>query len=394
MKIIAGFFVFAMAAVIPGRTLAQDYPKNTSSGTSFLYMEKAKNIFDLIITRYRVPGSDFLLENYPPEKGDKKVAYMWSLSGMVTAMGILRQLGVEDSSFAVIEKAINGYWSDTAKLPGVESYPPQYGGGKRFYDDNATIGLDYLENFKATGRQFFLEQAEKCMAFDYSGESADCGGGLFWDEQEKTPGSENYIKATCASSFATTLALKLYLLTKRKEYLDFGTRMYKWLKINLQDPDDLIYWNDIAVEGCVPDKTKWTYNTGAMITNAVLLYRITKQTNYFTDAKILARASFDYFTKPSPVTGRQFPDHDPWFTTVLFRSYLDFYKIDPSHNKRYIDTAIRNVDEAWKNARTEEGFFYEDWSGVKKGRYQWLLNQACMVEMLGRIALYKKNNEQ
>jgi hypothetical protein len=129
-----------------------------------------------------------------------------------------------------------------------------------------------------------------------------------------------------------------------------------------------------------------------MLSNAVLLYQITKENQYFNDAKGLAAASFNFFTTSSLKLGRKFPDHDPWFTTVLFRGYLDFYKIDPNKNTQFIDAVIRNVDYAWKYARTPSGFFYEDWSGEKKGRYYWLLNQACMVEMYGRIALFLKNN--
>jgi hypothetical protein len=401
MKTIIKTFIFLMAVVLLTSVRAQkvfianngmkDISHLKDSGAN-IYKKKAEYIYHLIMLHYSVPGTDFLAENFPKQPGDKKVAYMWSLSGMVTGMGILRQLGVTDSAFKKIETGIDKYWSDKYGFPGVESYPPIYGEDKRFYDDNATIGLDYLENYKATKNQHFLNQAEKCIAFDFTGESTDCDGGIFWNEDEKSPDSVNYIKATCSSSFSVTLALRLYIITKKTEYLEFGKRVYAWTKKKLQDPKDLIYWNDIAIKECIPNKTKWTYNSGAMLSNAVLLYQITKENQYFNDAKGLAAASFNFFTTSSLKLGRKFPDHDPWFTTVLFRGYLDFYKIDPNKNTQFIDAVIRNVDYAWKYARTPSGFFYEDWSGEKKGRYYWLLNQACMVEMYGRIALFFKNN--
>lgn len=359
-----------------------------------IYKKKAEYMYHLIMLHYSVPGTDFLAENFPKQPDDKKVAYMWSFSGMVTGMGILKQLGVADTGFKKIETGIDKYWSDKYGLRGVEAYPPMYGGDKRFYDDNATIGLDYLENYKATKNQHFLNQAEKCIAFDFTGESADCAGGIFWNEEEKSPDSVNYIKATCSSSFSVTLALRLYVITKKIKYLEFGKRVYAWTKMKLQDPNDLIYWNDIAIKGCIPNKTKWTYNSGAMLSNAVLLYQITKENQYLNDATELASASFNFFTTSSLKLDRKFPDHDPWFTTILFRGYLDFYKIDPNKKTEYIDAMVRNVDYAWKNARTSDGFFYEDWNGEKKGRYNWLLNQACMIEMYGRIALFKKKNER
>ncbi len=388
----AGHFGEQTGNRLPGTTNA-GYLNNLDS--SYLkYKNRAKRLFDLIMSHYAIPGTNFLAENYPRQQGDKKVAYMWSFSGMVTAAGVLRQLGLSDTNFVKVGNGIDEYWSYKYGLWGVASYPPVYGGGKRFYDDNATIGLDYLENYKATGRRHFLNQAERCINFDFTGESMDCGGGLFWNEEEKNPEDSNYIKATCSSAFATTLALQLYMITKKDKYLAFGKRLYSWLKSNLQDPVDLTYWNDVAIEGCVPNKTKWSYNSGAMISNAVLLYRITGDKRYFNDAKKLVVASFDYFTVPSTEIGFLFPDHAPWFNVVLFRGFFDFYRIDPDKNMKYINAVIKFVNYAWKNARTENGFFYEDWSGKKKGYYTWLLNQACMVEICGRIALFYQEQQK
>lgn len=353
------------------------------------YKDKAKYVYDLINKNYSVSGTDFLAENYPVESGDKKVCYLWSVSGVYTGVGMLRQLGYADPSFEKIDRSVDSYWSNKNSLPAAESYPPVYGGGTRFYDDNATIGLDYLENYYKTKNQHFLDQAEKCMAFDFTGESNDVGGGIFWNEDEKYPGATNYLKAACSSAFSAKLALDLYEITNNPEYLAFGKRLYDWMKLKLQDPNDLIIWNDVAITTGIPNKTKWTYNSGMVLSTASLLFRITGEQHYFDDAKALAEATFTFFTISSDNVGRQFPDHDPWFTAKLFRGYLSFYDIDPTKNTKYIDAMIKNVDYAWLHSRTFEGFFYEDWSGKKLGRYQWLLNQACMIEMYGRIAIYK-----
>jgi predicted alpha-1,6-mannanase (GH76 family) len=376
----------------------EDSPKEISSDTTQVvnpidsaktYHEKAYYIYNLINKYYSVPGTNFLLENYPVEAGDNPVSYMWSYSGAVRGVGILRQFGYKDTTFNKIDRGIDQYWSNNNNLAGVDSYPPVYGGGTRFYDDNATIGLDYLQNYQATQNQHYLDQAIKCMNFDFTGESTAAGGGLYWDENDTLPGTTNYLKAGCSSAFATTLALKLYQITNEKKYLDFATRVYNWMKLTLQDPTDLIYWNDIAITTGTIDVTKWTYISGAMLSNAVLLYQITGNQQYLTDAEQLAPATFSYFTVSSDLVEFQFPNHDPWFTTILFRGYLDFFEIDPTKNTKYIDAMIKNVDYAWLHARTDLGFFYEDWSGGQMGRYQWLLDQACMIEIYGRIAIYK-----
>jgi predicted alpha-1,6-mannanase (GH76 family) len=387
-------FLFCISCKQNGDSPLVNNPSDTTKTVNPIYSassyhDKAYFIFILIDKYYSVPGTNFLLENYPVEAGDRAVAYMWSYSGMVTGIGILRQFGYKDTMFNKIDRGIDQYWSNKNNLEGVESYPPIYGGGTRFYDDNATIGLDYLQNYSATQNQHDLDQAIKCMNFDFTGESDVAGGGLYWDEDDTLPGSTNYVKAACSSAFATTLALKLYQITNQEKYLDFALRVYNWTKTKLQDPADLIYWNDVAISSGTIDITKWDYNSGAMLSNAVLLFKITGNKQYLVDAQQLAAATYNYFTISSDKVGRQFPNHDPWFTTILFRGYLDFYEIDSTKNTTYIDAMIKNVDYAWLNARTYLGFFYEDWSGGQMGRYQWLLDQACMIEMYGRIAIYK-----
>ena len=58
-----------------------------------------------------------------------------------------------------------------------------------------------------------------------------------------------------------------------------------------------------------------------------------------------------------------------------------------------MSTFINNADYAWKNARNSNDLFYEDWSGIKQGRDKWLLQQAALVEIYGRIALLKGEKE-
>jgi hypothetical protein len=129
-----------------------------------------------------------------------------------------------------------------------------------------------------------------------------------------------------------------------------------------------------------------------MLSAACMLYQATQDGAYLADAKTMAKASYDYFTRPVGDLGRFFPDHDPWFNVILFRGYLDLYTIDKNVANEYINTFIMNADYAWDHARTKDGLFYEDWSGNRMGRSYWILNQAVMVEVYSRISIFK--NEQ
>jgi len=353
------------------------------------YREKAHAVFQHIVTHYGVPGTDLFLEQYPAQAGDNPVAYFWSHSTLYTGAVLLQSLGYQDESIRRVLDGIEVYW-DAARSPvGFQSYPRAYGGGDRFYDDNAIAGIDDMLAYEVTGDVKYLDRAEAALRFTMSGESDDQGGGLFWCEQNRMndPASPNTVKATNSSALAVELALGVYRERENAEYLDFAQRVYQWIKSRMQDPADGTYWNDVHAHTGVVNERKWTYNSGAMITNAILFYEVLGDPAYLESAKADAAASYAYFTVEVPGLGRFFPDHDPWFTAVLFRGYLDVYRHDP--NPAYIHTLIANVDHAWKSARTANGFFLEDWAGRVRGRERWLINQTCMVEIYARIAQFK-----
>jgi len=366
---------------------------NQHSKTNKSYKQKAKEAYDKIIAYYDIPFTNLFKENFPPQSNEPKTAYFWSHTCMLTAAVLLKSLGYDDSSLKKCFDGMEDYW-DSIRLPATyQSAPATYGDSERFYDDAATAGLDLIEAYEVTKEKKYLDKAEACVIFDMSGESKDEGGGLFWCEQYRmnAVNDSRAIKATNATAFAATLALKLYQIDHKKEYLDFAERLYHWNKSVMQDPLDNLYWNDISLLTHQINKTKWTYNAGEMLSAACLLFTITKDTSYFYDAKELAKNSFDYFTKSFANKGLFFPNHDPWFTVILFRGYLDFYALDPNKTTKYINTFIDNADNAWLHARTSGGLFYEDWTGAAKGRYYWILNQAAMVEAYARIAIYKKS---
>ena len=46
----------------------------------------------------------------------------------------------------------------------------------------------------------------------------------------------------------------------------------------------------------------------------------------------------------------------------------------------------RSLDYAWEHARDERGLFETDFTGVGKDSEKWLLTQAAMAEMYGRMS--------
>jgi rhamnogalacturonyl hydrolase YesR len=386
------FFSFLLFSCTENTDTAMTHPDPTEPGVTITYREKAKQVFDLVQQNYKINNTGLYLENFPKQAGDREASYLWSLDGLLSGVNQLKAIGYKDQKLNDAFLAAEKYY-DTQRLPAAyAAYPIQYGLEDRFYDDNAILALDLLEDYHLTNNPATLERVKKIAEFSLTGENNVAGGGMYWVEQYRNkPESDMCNKAVCASAFTTTYLLKLYQITKNEDYLKFAKRIYQWLTANMKDPVDNLFWNDIRVRDNFVNKTKWTYNSGAMISNNVLLYEITNDEAYLNEAKTIAASTFTVFTH---TTDNQlfFPDHDSWFNVCLFRGYLDLLKHAPMA-QTYVNTFIKNADYAWEKARNSYGLFYEDWSGVKPGRDKWLLQQAGLIEMYGRIALLKGEKE-
>ena len=236
-----------------------------------------------------------------------------------------------------------------------------------------------------------MTKAKRIVEFLQDGEDDSFGGGLWWNEEQKgQQGVGDSNKPTCANGYATLFLLEYYSVCPQEEKADvlaLAKRLYAWTLTNLRDPEDGCYWNDKQADGSI-NKTKWTYNTGVMISNGIRLYKITGEQTYLDSAIASSEGAYNYFVRPLNGLALAYPDHDPWFTTKLIRAFID---IEPYYKNagNYIKTFINFLDYAYENARLSNGLFYEDWTGATPKRAEQLLMQDAALESLGMIALYK-----
>jgi predicted alpha-1,6-mannanase (GH76 family) len=183
----------------------------------------------------------------------------------VNKAGVLLKLGN-------VIKGLENYYDSERKPEAYQALPGFAGGSDRFYDDNEWLGIDFLEAYELTHYQEYLQKAEAIFEFITSGWSYELGGGIYWCEQKKDT------KNTCSNAPASIMALKLYTITGKVDYLDWGIKLYEWTLKNLQAPDG-VFWDNINLEGKV-DERKYTYNSGTMMHAAALLYKITSNDKY------------------------------------------------------------------------------------------------------------------
>lgn len=356
------------------------------SGPVISYKEKAKEVYDLIQSKYK--AGDLYKENYPAQ-GQDIVSYLWPYVGMLRAGNLLYELGYSQDIHTKVFDGLEKYYVNRSELPGYQAEPVSNGVRDIFYDDNCIVAMELINAYKLTKKQAYLDRVIAITEFIMSGEDDRLGGGMYWLESvsRSCSGDQNCIKAANTTAYGAYIGAEMYKLTSNSKYLAYSKRLYTWNYNNLRDTDNL-YWNDKNITSGQINPTKWTYNAAMMILSGISLHEITKEQSYLDQAVATARSSYSKFTK---VVNDQlfFPANDPWFNVELMKSFVELAKYDNT-SKTYVETFIRNADYAWKSARNNEGQFFEDWSGRSQGRYYWLLHQACMVEAYSLAELYSK----
>lgn len=302
---------------------------------------------------------DLYRENYPVQSGDNPYSFEWTnreatagLVALANARGITGLAGALRTRFDTFQY----YWTSDPGHEGYESYvvPPLGGGGDLYYDDNAVTGLEFIRGYQTTGDRGLVDHAKAAFAAVQRGWDNDpthvCPGGEKWNE---TPG--NNIRAANVTGLGDELATHLYLITHQPTYLEWGIRLFEWNQRCLQASPGL-YWNAIGYDGTV-DTTFWTYNSGAMIGAATLLYEATGQRSYLRDAVSEAAGAMNYWTANDRLYSQPAVFNAYLFNNVLM---LD----SQTHSNAYLATIADYANRIYaQNRDSQTGLFHFGASG-------------------------------
>lgn len=368
-----------------------------SSDMQEAYLEKAKTTMQSVYTCYSVAENFLLRENYPFDDGYKAgylaseeqasrpnpYSYLWPFSGTLSAVAAIMETepSYQDILTGRVLPGLEEYYDAKREPHAYSSYIKSAPASDRFYDDNVWLGIDFTDLYVLTEKPEYLEKAEMIWKFIESGIDDKLGGGIYWCEQKK--GSKN----TCSNAPGSVFALKLYKATGNLHYLEQGKALYEWTRNTLMDSDDFLYFDNINLSGKI-QTWKFAYNSGQMVQAGALLYGITGDKKYLSDAARTAESCYDYFfedyTAEDGTSFRILKAGNTWFNAVMVRGLIELYKADG--NRTYIDAVRKSLDTAWEKSRTEEGLFNDDCSGRKTNETKWLLVQGAMAEMYARMA--------
>ncbi|HEY3506168.1 MAG TPA: glycoside hydrolase family 76 protein [Actinocatenispora sp.] len=323
----------AALALLPAVALAAPASAAPGGSDRALWADRARASYQALQRNLYLgdAGHRLYAESTPAAPGGNPYSYLWEFREATQAT--LDVHGLPGNRYAgdVADRfaALGQYASPDPAHPGYESYlpAPLGGGGDLFYDDNAVVGLSYMDAYRGGGGATALAGARAAFTTDLRAWDNDpaktCPGGMHWVEADW-----NTIRAANVTGLFAQLSANLYAATRDRTYLAWAVRAYDWNRSCLMSSPGL-YRNDIADDGTY-DPTLWTYNSGAMIGTATVLYRATGDRHWLDNAVGDARGAMAYWTADDrlynqPAIFNAFLFRDVLPLAPAYRSTLDGY---------------------------------------------------------------------
>ncbi|GAA4322290.1 glycoside hydrolase family 76 protein [Mucilaginibacter gynuensis] len=332
------------------------------------YQKRIDALQQAINTHLSDHKTGLYLETNDAVQKENPHSWLWPLCAYIQGANEMEVLQPKKQYMLPVEKAIDKYYSAQPPLPGYQDYVTKERLSSRFYDDNQWIAIAYLDAYKRNHKKKYLEVSELIGRYILGGLDTVTGGGIYWKEGDKST------KNTCSNGPGILVLLELYKVNHKASYLKTALDIYHWTNKYLQDPNG-VYYDNISTKTLKVNKDTYTYNTGTMLQSNVLLYQITKDKKYLTEAQRVAKAGREHFFK----NGR-LPSGNYWFNAVMLRGYVDLYKIDK--DKNWIDFYEEDAEAIWNKERDANNLV-----GVEKSKR--LIDQAAMIEIYARLQQLK-----
>jgi hypothetical protein len=256
--------------------------------------------------------------------GRRGLAQVWPV-GQVLAAGVdIAQLTGDRTEVEALVRGLRPYARG-------DGFVPMPGQRRRYFDDDAWIGLCFAQLFVQTGDERWRRRARRVWTFLTQGKDPD--GGMRWIEGRRA-------RHTCAAAPAAQLALRVRLAGGGPAAQVFAEDVLAWLDRTLRLRGGL--YADHEDRGEI-DRSIWSYNQGSTIGAHLLLHRVTGDPVPLAAAVRTASASLRRFDAAR--TWR----HPPAFNAIWFRNLLALDAVAPVPG---LDDALdAYLDRAWTAGR-------------------------------------------
>jgi Glycosyl hydrolase family 76 len=259
-----------------------------------------------------------------------RLAPIWPVSQVLAAAIDISLLTGQTDEVEALVRGLRRYERGTG-------YAPMPGLRRRYYDDNAWIGLSFAQLHLQTGEDRWRHRARR--VFSLVREGVDAHGGIRWVEGRRS-------RNTCSTAPAAQLALRLRLAGGGPAMNSFATSALHWLDETLRLPGGV--YADHIDRGRI-DRSLFTYNQGSAVGAHALLARVAGDPISMAVAERSATESLRRFGPDR--TWR----HAPVFNAIWFRNLLAFDAVHPMPAVN--DRVDAYLDHAWRTGRDRDGLF-------------------------------------
>ncbi|MFP5504432.1 MAG: glycoside hydrolase family 76 protein [Candidatus Sericytochromatia bacterium] len=322
---------------------------------------RAAATWKLIEARYGIPG---MKGHFTEVEGGFQPATVWPHGQAIAAALDLALLTGDYAPVDASMKALSLYMDDGAYGPFSTT-----GHAHRLWDDNAWIGLDFMQAYAQTGNRDYLAKAEAIFPFMESGLHRE--GGLYWEEN-----NQRMTRNTCANAPSAQYALRLYQATKDPKYLRFAENLLGFMNDKLRSPEGL-YYDHLGDDGKL-DKTIWSYNQGAAIGANLLKHRASGDPKALELARETANAALAHFGRDDRLWKQP-----PSFNAIFFRNLLALDAVAP--DPRYRQVMTDYLERVWQEGRDPATGALNQ-GGIGKYDPSGLLDQAAIAQMNALLA--------
>jgi hypothetical protein len=347
------------------------------------------------LTAYEAMQQNFYVASAGLYKGEPEYSFLWpfsqALAASVSVAHIAGQQPQLEGSLHALGASLQVYASASAP-PGeatatgastattLYSYddvtaPPIGPGGASYYDDNEWVGIELARMYELNHDATALTGAEQIMQFvmagwqtaGLEGQPLPCPGGVPFSNAKN-----NSQRNTITDGPAAELGVQLYRITHEARYLQFAEMAYGWVRECLLEPSGL-YADHIELDGEV-NRALWSYTQGVMIGAGALLWQVTHESSYLTQARATAKAARAYFSYS------RLSSENPFFAAVYFRNqiYLDAL----THEAPGTLPAREYAFWAWQRHRLSDDLFAYGSPPTAE-----LLGQAALTQIYALLAI-------
>lgn len=228
-----------------------------------------------------------------------------------------------------------------------------------FYDDEGWWAMAWIKVYDVTQDTNYLTAAENIFTDLLTGNDATCGGHWWSKDKNSNTAIANELYLAVAASLANRVS------GKQSYYQGYAQSSVDWfLKSGLIASNNLV-WNDLNLNGCTPEGTAFTYDSGVIIGALVEMHKLTGNGMYLTTATKLAKGALSGLVDSNGIlTEDGYPTSDDtraMFKGVFARNLIYLQQAAPDSS--YVSFLQKNADSIWSNARTSSGTFAADWQG-------------------------------